>query len=370
MVIFNALQTSLSVGIGRYSYELAKEIYKLQKIQYKIVIREEDLDNFKFASKNDLIIVKGIKNSKERNYYEQFILPKKIYNEYPEAVIHYPDSMAPLTAKNKIIITVHDLAFKSIKGAFKRGTIIWKNVMTDLSIRKANKIIAITNFSKNEIYKYYPNVDKEKVSVVYNGFNNFSRENIEYDNISENIKQLVGEDYILTVSTISPRKNIDGLIKAFNLIKDEIKLYLVIAGIDGWMYEEVHKVASKLNLENRVIFTGGVNDEELKLLYKNTKLFVYPSFYEGFGLPPLEAMSFGIACIVSNITSIPEVVGDAAVLVNPYDITEVAGAIKKVIVDKDANNSLSGKGLNRVKKFSWEECAKNTVEIYNEYCKP
>ncbi|AGK95863.1 glycosyltransferase family 4 protein [Clostridium pasteurianum] len=362
-IVFNALQTSLSGGIGRYSYELAKNIYKLNKVDLKIVIREEDKHLFRFAEKEDLVIAKGIDNSKSRNYYEQFKLPDLINELYPEAIVHYPDSMAPLFAKNKVVITVHDLAFKSLKNVFTLKTTLWKNLITDLSIKKANKIITITNFVKDEILKYY-NVDSNRISVVYNGFNNFSKDSIELKNISNNILKFSNKPYILTVSTISPRKNIDGLIKAFNLIKDKINCDLVVAGKNGWMYEDIFKLVKDLNIENRVTFTGGINDDELKSLYKNANTFIYPSFYEGFGLPPLEAMSYGIPCIVSNADSLLEVVGDAAFSINPHVIEAISNGIVQVYSDSKLREAIVNKGFERIEKFSWEMCARIVATLY------
>lgn len=362
-IVFNALQTSLSGGIGRYSYELAKNIYKLNKVDLKIVIREEDKKLFRFAKKEDLMVVKGIENGKIRNYYEQFKLPNLISELYPEAIIHYPDSMAPLFTKNKVVITVHDLAFKSLKNVFTLKTALWKSIMTGLSVKKADKIISITNFVKDEILKYY-NVNSNKINVVYNGFNDFSKDSIELKNISDNILKFSNKSYILTVSTISPRKNIDGLIKAFNLIKDKINGDLVVAGKNGWMYEEVFEIVKNLNIEDRVIFTGGINDDELKFLYKNANVFIYPSFYEGFGLPPLEAMSYGIPCIVSNADSLLEVVSDAAFNINPHEIEEISDGIVKVFNDFELQEDIVNKGFKRIEKFSWEMCARNIVNLY------
>jgi glycosyltransferase involved in cell wall biosynthesis len=363
-IVFNALQTSLSGGIGRYCYELSKAIYKQHKIDFKIVIREDDKKLFDFVDTKDLIVARGIKNGKQRNYYEQFKLPKLIYKKYPNAIIHYPDTMAPLFAKNKVIITVHDLAFKSLKNAFTWKTTLWKNFITNLSIKKADKIIAITNFVKAEILKYYPNISS-KINVVYNGFNDFSRDPIDLNNIDENILSLKDSKYILTVSTISPRKNIDGLIKAFSLIKYSINNYkLVVAGKNGWLYENVYKLVDELKLNDRVIFTGGINDNELKFLYKNANLFVYPSFYEGFGLPPLEAMSYGIPCIVSDRTSIPEVVGNGAIEIDPYDLNGLGDMILKVVKNKDSCNNLQVNSKKRLLYFSWEKCAKNVIINY------
>lgn len=362
MVIFNALQTSLNGGIGRYSFELAKAIYSLDEIDFKIVIRKQDLSIFDFVKVEDLIIVENIKNSRDRNFYEQFVLPKRIYKDYPKAFIHYPDTMAPIFAKNKVVITVHDLAFKSLKNAFTWKSTLWKNIVTNLSIKKADKIIAITNFAKSEIEKYYPNIDKNKINVVYNGFNDFSKEDINEKSINADILKLENKKYILTVSTISPRKNIDGLIKAFDLVKDEIEHSLVIAGKNGWLYESVYKLVEELKLKDRIIFTGGVNDDELKYLYKNSDLFVYPSFYEGFGLPPLEALSFNTPCVVSEVTSMPEVLGDSVEYFDPENVEDIAKNILKTILEK----SDSVYDSNILNNYSWEKCADEVVSVYNE----
>ncbi|GEQ20893.1 hypothetical protein CBU02nite_13990 [Clostridium butyricum] len=361
VIVFNALQTSLNAGIGRYSYELSKQLYKNNPNNIKIVIRYEDIELFEFAQKEDLIILYGIKNSKDRNWCEQFKLPIILHRKYPNAIIHYPDSMAPLLSKNKIVITVHDLAFKSLKNVFTWKSVLWKNITTYLSIKKAHKIIAITNFTKGEILKFYPNIDKNKVAVIYNGFNNFSKEKINENNISQKIKS-IDKQYILTVSTISPRKNIDGLIKSFNSIKNNIKENLVIAGNNGWMYEEIYKLVKELKLNDRIIFTGKINDDELKYLYKNAKLFTYLSFYEGFGLPPLEAMSYGIPCVVSNITSMPEVVEESAIKVDPRNINNISHSIVELL--NNESFEIVQKGYNQIGKFSWEKCAKEMDNIY------
>jgi glycosyltransferase involved in cell wall biosynthesis len=265
--------------------------------------------------------------------------------------------MAPLFAKNKIIITIHDLAFKSLKNAFTWKTVLWKKFMTSISIKKACKIIAITNFAKDEILKHY-NIVSDKINVVYNGFNDFSKEPIILENISNNIFKFSDKPYILTVSTISPRKNIDSLIKAFDLIKDKIDCNLVIAGKNGWMYEDVFKLVKKLNLNDRIIFTGGINDDELKILYKNANIFAYVSFYEGFGLPPLEAMSYGVQCIVSNKTSLPEVCGQDVTYVDPYDYNDIS---KKLLLVSKQEGS---KQYNQINKFSWMKCAEDVVTFY------
>lgn len=369
MVIFNALQTSLSGGIGRYSYELSKAIYNKHEIDFKIVIREEDIKLFDFALYKDLIIIKNIKNSIIRNYYEQFILPKKIYRKYPEALIHYPDTMAPIFSRNKIVITVHDISFKAMSNIFTKKSRIWKKLITKLSLVKANMIIVDTKFTQNEIIRYYPYINKSKIKVIYCGFNNFSNENINYSNIRKSILKYDKLPYILTVSTISPRKNIDNLISAFNLIKNEITHQLIIAGKKGWMYDNIINLVEKLNLNDRVFFTDQINDDELKFLYKNAKFFIYPSIYEGFGLPPLEAMSYGIPTIVSNRTSIPEVCFDAAEYFDPYNYKDIGSKILQLISNNNKINIIKQKGYNRIKLFSWVRCANENLSIYKNLLK-
>ncbi len=358
IIVFNALQTSLSGGIGRYSYELAKELYLQHPNQVKIVIREEDKVEFQFVNPKDLIIISNIKTSKDRNFYEQFKLPKLVAKKYPNAILHYPDTMAPILSKNDVVITVHDLAFKSLKDVFTWKTVLWKNFITNLSIKKASKVIAITNFTKTEISKHYPRYEK-KVSVVYNGFNNFSKDEINEANLSNKIKG-IKDDYILTVSTISPRKNIDGLIRAFNQIKDQINHKLIIAGGNGWLYESVYELVQELNLQNRIIFTGKINDDELKYLYKNADLFAYVSFYEGFGLPPLEAMSYNTPCVVSNSSSLPEVVGEYAKKVNPKNVDEISKAL--VLSLNKTNGVLNYEEW--LASFSWKKCAQDTYKVF------
>ncbi len=368
VVVFNALQTSLSAGIGRYSFELAREIYSQNKeatdqnsLDIKIVIREEDTAVFDFVSSDDLHIVHGIQTTKQRNAYEQFKLPKYVIEKYPQALLHYPDTMAPIFAKNNVVITVHDLAFKSLKKVFTFKTRMWKNLITNLSIKKAKSIIAITKFTKSEVLQHYPKLHSEKVNVIYNGFNDFSSYEPNMERVSDVVRS--AKNYILTVSTISPRKNIDGLIRAFYTIKDLISQNLVIAGNNGWMYESVHKLVVELGLQDRVIFTGKVNDDELAYLYKNTDLLVYVSFYEGFGLPPLEAMSCGKPCIVSDTSSLPEVVGQCATQVTPTDTADIAEAILTVI--KSRHEERSAEYNKWLQNFSWKKCGKQVLALYN-----
>lgn len=364
MILFNALQKSISAGIGRYSYELSKELYLILRNDIKIIIRNEDLKDYNFVDPSCLIVLKNIKNSLDRNKCEQVVIPR--LKEFKNSIVHYPDSMLPILSNNKqMVVTVHDLAFKTLSETFTKKTVLWKNFMTNIGVKKANRIIAITNFSKSELVKYYKDIDS-KIDVVHNGFNKLSNVDINHNKISHKIKEICSKKYILTVSTISPRKNIDTLIKSFNLIKDKCNLNLVVAGSNGWLYESIHELVKELKLENRVLFTGRITDDELKYLYKNTEVFVYPSLYEGFGLPPLEAMSYGVKVIVSDVECLREVLGEECTYFQPKDVEELGNILFKHYEEGKKENYNYDSTLN---KYSWKKCAEETVKVYEKVLK-
>ncbi len=361
MILFNSLQKSLSAGIGRYSYELSLELYNLLKDDIKIIIREEDLKDYKEVKRDSLIILKGIKNSKDRNLCEQLYIPKMVSKEFKDYIVHYPDSMAPLLLNsNKIVITVHDLAFKSLQNVFTKKTVLWKNFMLKKSLNKSREIIAITGFTRDEINRYYKNIDN-KINIVYNGFNKLSDSPIDERNLSEDILSMTKDPYILTVSTISPRKNIDTLIKALGELKEG---RLIVCGSKGWLYDDIYNLVKSMNLSHRVIFTGKVNDDELKHLYKNSKLFVYPSIYEGFGLPPLEAMSYNVKVILSDAPCLYEVVGDSSTYFKSKDYKDLAKAMKEFL-NKDEKYDYS----DVLNKYSWKKCGEDTLKVYEKILK-
>jgi glycosyltransferase involved in cell wall biosynthesis len=181
-------------------------------------------------------------------------------------------------------------------------------------------------------------------------------------------KYKLDREFILFVSTIEPRKNLPGLLQAYRRLRDDYKReeLLVLAGSNGWLWEEVYETVAKLNLERHVAFLGRVPSEDLVYLYNAAQVLVHPSFYEGFGLTPLEAMTCGAPTIVSNTSSLPEVVGDAAVLINPHDIEGLTVAIWRVLTDKELCEDLICKGLKRAQKFSWQQAAEKTLEVYHK----
>ena len=246
------------------------------------------------------------------------------------------------------------------------------------SIGKAKKIITISKASKNDIIKAY-GVSEDKVVVVCPGIkseiqNSKSETNtkLKMQN-SKSLKEKFGIDkeFILFVGTLQPRKNIGKLIEAFSRLKTQdlrlkTDLELIIVGKKGWMYEDILNAPKKFGIADRVKFLDSVTDEDLPSFYKNAICFVLPSLYEGFGLPILEAMKYGCPVITSNVSSLPEAGGDAAVYFNPESVEDIAEKIEKVISSEKLRQEMVKKGYEQVKKFSWEKTARETLKVLQE----
>lgn len=238
------------------------------------------------------------------------------------------------------------------------------------TLKNADKIIAISQSTKNDLIKHL-NIPKEKIRVIYLATNEnyklLSKE--EIDKIR--VKYKINHPFILYVGTLEPRKNIVRLIEAFYKARNNggINHKLVLTGRKGWKYKNIFNKIDELNLNKDVIFTGYIPDEDLPALYNAADLFVYPSIYEGFGLPPLEAMACGTPVITSNVSSLPEVVGDAGIMVDPYNMDELSNKITEVLSNNKLKEELSQKGLERAKLFSWEKCARETLEVFEEVIK-
>ncbi len=267
--------------------------------------------------------------------------------------------IAPISPECKKIITFHDLSFEHHPQLFSHRKILWQKFLmnTKQEARKADKIMADSFSTKEDLIKIYK-VDPEKIEVVYLGVNKNLRP-------IKNRKQ--AQKTILYFGTIEPRKNLILLIKAFEALKkgdSMTDLKLVIAGAKGWLYKDVFEKVENSRFRQDIIFTGVINDRDKPSLYNSASVFVYPSFFEGFGFPPLEAMACGVPTIVSNTSSLPEVVGNGAIMIDPYNVDELSFAIRRVLEDKDLRNDLIKKGFQQAKKFNWDKTAKQVLDIF------
>ncbi len=271
-------------------------------------------------------------------------------------------------------VTVHDLTHLVFPHYYLRRKIYrWVYFARIKALRKASRITTNSENTKNDVIKLL-NIHEDKVKVVYHAIG----ENFHPVRDSSRTRRIMKKygitgEYVLHVGGISPTKNIGGLLAAFKklLAMHRKDLKLVIAGNLSFTpyYERVFRQSLKeLDLMERVILPGHVPDENLALLYNGACLLVYPSLYEGFGLPPLEAMACGTPVVVSNAASIPEVVGNAGLYVNPYKVDEIVSAMEKVLTNKSLREEMVGRGLERAKLFSWEKTARKTLAIYESLC--
>jgi len=284
-------------------------------------------------------------------------------------IYHSPYPYMPYVKKAKRIITVHDLSFLRIPDIFEKSIYEW-NMHSVSYMKKADYLIAVSQQTKNDIVELC-DVNPEKISVVYNGIDHNAFIPVDQVVCTQFLKNKnIVSPFFLYVGTIEPRKNLIELLNAFNKfylsVDKEVKLVLI--GKKGWLYDDVFATYESLPSKNNIHFLGYVPIDELKYYYSACIAFVYPSLYEGFGLPNIEAMACGAPVITSNNSCIPEIVGDAAVLVDPRSTDELFGALRAIYTDPDLRRSLIKRGLAKSQSYSWMSCAKDTLGIYKQIC--
>ncbi|MEW6608866.1 MAG: glycosyltransferase family 1 protein [bacterium] len=270
----------------------------------------------------------------------------------------------PRMLSGKSIVTIHDLAYLRRPEFLGSKRVKWKQKETPRSAKQAEAIITISNFSKNDLVNFL-GISQEKIFVIPHG--------VSPDFVPTKEKRILAKykikrNYILFVGVLQPSKNIVRLIEAFYELKqsEHIGHQLVIVGQKGWLYDEIYKRCLELRLENDIIFTGEIPHNELPGLYSGADVFVLPSQFESFGIPVLEAMACGTPVVTSNTCALPETAGDAAILVKPDSVHEIAGGIYQVLSDNNLQASLRQKGFAHAKKFTWENTAKMTLEVYRK----
>lgn len=370
-IAINALvMDQYKAGIGNYVYNLIRELVK-QNDQYDIdiYINESVREQFQDSKRIKFIIRGPYNGSMQRIVDEQTAMPY-IYSSADYDFIHFLDYHTPFVKINKpFIVNIYDLSFYRYPEVFTTGSRLIKKIITPLSLCRASKVVALSKFTKDEIMHYFPEVNTDKIHVIHPGVSYKSSSGRSFEKIKEVLKKYGIEDnYILYVGTLEPRKNIMSLVKSMKEIwtETDISSKLVIAGKKGWLYQEVFDEVLKNGVEDKVIFTGYVSDEHLPYIYSGADMFIYPSIYEGFGLPPVEAMACGIPVITSNCSSLPEAVEDAALLVDPYKVSDIKDAIKKVYQDNALRRTLISKGFERIKTLTWKATAENVLEIYDD----
>lgn len=338
-IITDSIRSELT-GIGNYTKSICVNIQKCKNIDINYIDYEKN--NF-----NKECLVK-IHNPFPffKTYLWYNYLPFRLNRIKFDYVLNISGGPHILPYKYKEIFFVYDLTWLTVQKAHPCFRVLIFKVLFRKTIKSCYKIVVISQSTKLDLMKYY-RVPENKISVIYPSF---SETNI----VEQKPKIQIKKPYILYLGTLEPRKNIPFIIKAFKKVGEDLKIphKLIIAGKKGWGFKEIFDTVHKLNLEKEVIFTGYVSDAEKKYLYKHAELFIYPSLYEGFGIPPLEAMYYGCPVITSNISSLPEVVGDAGLMIDPYNIKTLISAIIKVINNEKLRKEMIGKGFKQAKKFN------------------
>lgn len=350
------------VGSGEVSFELLKQLYRLdKKNDYRIYLPVEKSEDLPEGRENWNYIV--VKNQK---LWTATALSKKLFAERGKLDVFFsPTHYLPLYIPCPSAVAILDLSYIHFPQLFKKRDLYQLKLWGKYSLKRASAIITISEASKSDIINFYK-VPSSKVMVVYPGIK-IKDKKLNIKNTMQSSKILkekygISEKYILFVGTLQPRKNVARLIEALSEIQDK-NIKLVIVGKKGWMFEEIMKAPSKYGVSDRVKFIDNVSDEELPGFYADASCFVLPSLYEGFGLPILEAMQSGCPVITSKVSSLPEAGGDAAIYVNPHDSSDIAQKIDRVLSDENLRNEMVKKGLEQVKKFSWEKTAEETLKV-------
>ncbi|MBI3231577.1 MAG: glycosyltransferase family 4 protein [Candidatus Doudnabacteria bacterium] len=279
---------------------------------------------------------------------------------HPVDALMVPASALPIIHPKCSVVTVHDIGWRYFPKSFTwfmRNFLEWS---TGFAVRSAAKVIAVSENTKKDIVKFYK-IDQSKITVIHHGY-----ENMEHGtwNMEHGAGEKLPEKYILFLSTLQPRKNLEGLIDAFKLLKQEhpeVEHKLVVAGKPGWKY---HGILQKIRAnKDLVVYMNHISDEARWKTLLGADILVLPSFYEGFGMPILEAFSANVPVAASKVSSLPEVAGDAAVYFDPWDVKDIKRAISSILFDKQFLENLKTKGKERLRAFSWAKCAKETLSI-------
>lgn len=355
------------VGVNTYAYELIKNFWKLQgewKNRHTLIVylkekplpdMPEETANFRYR------IIPG-----NKVWILTKLMPQLVVNKDKLDVFFSPSHYLPPVASMPLVCSIMDLGYLEFSGQFTKKVFWQLKWWSAMSIFISKAVIAISTSTKDDIVRHYPSA-KEKVHVTLLAYDSksFSRSISENDVRRVKKTYSIVDDYILYLGTLKPSKNVEGLIEAFVDISSKFpKTKLVIAGKKGWMFDSIFSKVKKLNLEGKVIFTDFIPEEDKPGLIKGAKVFVLPSFWEGFGLDVLNAMAAGVAVVASNVGSIPEVVGDAGILIDPKNTGSISEGIQKVLsMTKNDYNSIVKKGIVQANKFSWEKTARETLQI-------
>jgi len=349
------IQTTLGqpTGFGFYVSNLIANLQKEKGEHELILLRPKTEKDF---------------STPQRFTWDQTTLPT-LAKAAKADLLHQPCFSAPFSFKGPVVITIHDIISILFPENIPFASRMFYSKWMPFAYRKATQIITISESTKADIQSILK-IPEEKITVIPLAVDERFQDPIHKSDVAKVSKKLnLPEKYILHVGTLEPRKNLEFLIEAFAKsleIAGNEDLALVITGKKGWYFEGLFAKVKQLKLGKKVIFTGYIDEEDKPALYRGARLFAFPSLYEGFGLPPLEAMASGVPVISSNTSSMPEVIGEAGILLSPRDKNGWVEAITKVNQDTDLRKKMIEKNKGQVATFSWANTAKKTIEVYQK----
>ena len=350
-VVNGRFLTQKATGVHRYAFEICN---KLQEwgVDFYVAIPKEINPDYKFSFKT---VECG---SLKTHLWEQISLPRYLKKNGSPLLISF-SGCGVLNYANQII-TIHDVSHEKHPEWFSKNYCRYYGFMFPHIIKKSHAVLTVSEFSKREIIDVF-NTPADKIHVIHS--------NVPFKNIPS-VEELIdykpdrdNEKYIITVSSMDPRKNFVRLVEAFNNIEDKsIKLYIIGMQFKAFNTPDLQKLISE-----NVVIPGYVDDDKLKKMYQNALFSIYPSLYEGFGLPPLESMTFGCPAIVSDIPALKEISQDAVIYVNPFDLKDMTAKMNILVSDPNLRNELRMKGFDQIKKYSWDKSAKQVLELAKKY---
>jgi len=372
----NEANVTKRVGISEVAFQLLHqfasfEFVKKKGIQFVVYLKDKPLEGM--PKESDNLHYRILKPGK---LWTQWRLPLDLFLHHPRpdvffSVTHYAPRLSPVPT----VVSVMDVAYIKFPELFNQSDLYQLRNWTAYSVKNAKKVLTISDSSRDDIIKAYK-VRNENVITIYPGIKNLTTLEPHVFGMNQlKSKYHISDQFILFVGTLQPRKNIVRLIEAFSKLGNREQgtgnsnLNLVIIGRRGWQYEEILAAPKKFGVEDTVKFLENVPDEDLEVFYQHAICYVLPSLYEGFGLPVVEAMQRGCPVITSNVSSLPEAGGDAALYVDPENVDDIADKIQKVVSDKKLREELIEKGKKQVTKFSWEKAAKETLDVLQQVAK-
>jgi glycosyltransferase involved in cell wall biosynthesis len=371
-VLIDCTQVSRTkAGVGVYAENMVRELTLLDSgIKWFILVQDDDPDlDFSGCSDVTLIRVSGkiFRKLPFRFLLEQLFIPLLALRYRINVIhsLHYSFPLVPMFSKK--VVTIHDMTMFLMPDMHMASKVRYFRFFIGAAARRADALSFVSQSTQKDFLKFFPH-PAPSCNVVRLGKGPQFRPDINPQEVERVVRKYgLAQPYVLYIGTIEPRKNLVRLVEAFSTLTQTYPTHtLVIAGMKGWMYESLFELVGTLDLESRVVFTGFVSEEDKPYLIRGAEIFTYVSLYEGFGIPVLEALACGTPTLTSDVSSIPEIAGDSALLIDPSSVQEIATGLERLLGDVSLRNELAAKSISQAARFSWPDTAADMLRVYRK----